>query len=104
MTDKSRRWGRILSGVPNTDPPAENVVPLRRQTLDEMERDLVDAQNSVIDKGAGVDRAVLAYRSARDHLNVVRDRFAERLKESGIRAEYTHEFPDIEDEQHGTSD
>lgn len=97
----SRRmsWNTLLRRVPVSEPPpdnAENVVPFRRQSLDEMEARLRDLQNAVVDKGIAVERAVMAYNSARVELEEERQKFADRLKESGARVEYPIQFPEAD--------
>jgi hypothetical protein len=57
---------------------------------------MIAAQNRVVELGAAAERAVLAYNSAVDALGQVRQRFAERLKETGARAEFPIEFPVID--------
>ena len=92
-------WMRtLLSSVPSSQPheAAENVVPLRRSTLDDHERRLIEKQNRVVELGAGVDRAVLAYNAALDEFKRERPAFAERLKESGAVVTFPIEFPEAE--------
>ena len=97
MSERPKTWRTLLGGVPQSEPhEAENIVPLRKVTLDDLERRLAEAQNRVIDLGAGVDRAVLAYNSALDALKRERATFAERLKESGVVATFPIEFPEAE--------
>ncbi len=93
-----RTWRTLLGSIPKSEPrePIENVVPLRRMTLDEHERRLADRQNKVIELGAGVDRAVIAYNTALDEFKRERIAFAERLKESGVVATFPMEFPEAE--------
>lgn len=104
MTDqppRPRRWGSILSRVPESGPPGatpDNVVPFQRETLDDLEAQLRQAQNKVVDKGAGVDLAARAYNTALDELKQLRGRSAERLKESGVVATFPMEFPELDDD------
>jgi len=43
-----------------------------------------------------VERAVLAYNSARTELEDYRKQFAERLKESGVNADFPIQFPEAQ--------
>jgi len=94
-TTRRGTWGRILSGVPQSE-PNDNVVHMPRPTLDDLERQLIDAQNGVIDAGVECDRAAMVYTERLKVLEAARAKMAERLKESCIKAEFTQHFPEIE--------
>lgn len=95
MSDRERvqintRW---WSSVPSTGDA--KVVRMPRPTLDDLERDIAQAQNAVIDCQAAVDRAIIAHDAAVKTLEEARGRIAERLKESGARVEFTQHFQTI---------
>jgi hypothetical protein len=59
-------WRTLLHGMPRSEPPDDDkVVKFKRETLDQMEHRLRDLQNRVVDSGLSVERAVMAYNSAR---------------------------------------
>jgi hypothetical protein len=88
-------WRTLLHGMPRSEPPDnDKVVQFKRETLDQMEHRLRDLQNRVVDSGLSVERAVMAYNSARTELEEYRVMFAERLKESGVNAEFPIQFPE----------
>lgn len=100
MSEPTKRgsWGRILSGVPKSEPPNDddNVVHMPRPTLDDLERAVAIAQNEVVAQGIEVDRSVMSYNTKLKALEDARMRMADRLKESGARVEFVHKFPEIE--------
>lgn len=93
-------WRTLLGGVPQSNPPeipaAENVVPFRRMSLDELEIRGRELQNSVVDAGIEVERAVTRYNTARADLEEWRAQFLERLKESGVKGEFPLQFPEAD--------
>ena len=99
MSESTKResWGRILLGVPRSEPSDDdNVVHMPRATLDDLERAVAVPQNEVVAQGIEVDRAVMSYNTKLKALEDARVRMAERLKESGARIEFVHKFPEIE--------
>jgi hypothetical protein len=97
MTEARRtRWGAILSGVPKTTPPDDNVVHMPRPTLDELERQLVDARNAVISAGVECDRAAMVYTERLRILDAARVRMTERMKEVDGKLEFVRQYPEIE--------
>ena len=93
---KRTRWGAILSGVPKSSPPDGNVVQMPRPTLDELERQLIDANNSVIDAGIECDRAAMVYNERTKALEAARARMAERLKDCDALVQFVRQYPEIE--------
>ncbi len=91
-----RQTVRFWNRVPKTSDADGNVVQMPRQTLDELERQLIDAQNAVINAGVECDRAAMIYKDKLEGLTVARSRFAERLKESGAKIEFVTSFPELE--------
>ena len=97
MTEARRtRWGTILSGVPKSAPHDDNVVHMPRPTLDELERQLIDAQNGVIDAGVECDRAAMVYNERTKSLATARVRMIERLKDCDAKVEFIRDYPEIE--------
>lgn len=90
----------LLSGVPESEPArndeTDNVVQLPRPTLDDLERQLIDAQNALITAGVECDRAAMIYKDRTKSLDAARTRMAERLKESGALVEFVQKFPELE--------
>ncbi len=96
MTDRPRnRW---WNGVTVTTPVErdDNVVHMPKPTLDELERQLIDAQNAVISAGIECDRAAMIYKDKIECLTIARSRFADRLKESGAKIEFVTTFPSLD--------
>ena len=99
-------WRTLLGGVPKSDPPqssaldqilnADNVVPFKRMSLDELEQRGRELQNSVVDAGIEVERAVTRYNTTRADLEEWRAQFLERLKESGVKGEFPLQFPEAD--------
>lgn len=63
--------------------------------LDQLERNVRQAEGSVISAAAAVDRAIIGYNESLQVLQEARTRFAERLKESGARIEFTQHYQPI---------
>jgi galactokinase len=88
--------GSILSRVPVTAEEPDNVVSLPRPTLDDLERELIDARNAVISAGVECDRAAMIYTERLRILEAARVRMAERMKEVDGKLEFTRQYPEIE--------
>ena len=98
MAVVTRPWRNILSGV-RTDPTtgdAGNVVALPRPSLDELYNRVVVAQNAVVERGAAVDLAGLAYKTALDQLKRERALMADAMKELGADVRFTQQFPELD--------
>lgn len=98
MTEiKRTRWGSILSGVPKSAPPEDdNVVHMALPCLNDLHRQLIDAQNGVIDAGVECDRAAMVYNERIKILDAARTRMAERMKEVDGKLEFVRQYPEIE--------
>ena len=97
MTEiKSTRWGRILSGVPKSEPHDATIVEHPSSTLDQMERRVRDLENELVVVTADLERLGLKYMTLRETLMHDQTAFCERLKDSGIRAEPVRVPPALE--------
>ena len=97
MTEVKRtRWGAILSGVPKSEPPGDNVVHMALPDLNDLHRQLIDANNAVIDAGVECDRAAMVYNERIKILDAARTRMAERLKDVDGKLEFVRQYPEIE--------
>lgn len=102
MTERKRMsWATLLGAVPKSDPPNlpandENVIHLRRMSLDDLEQRGRDLQNRVVDAGIAVDRSMIDYNTRRADLYEWRREMTERLKDLGIRAEFPIDFPEAD--------
>ena len=97
MTEiKSTRWGRILSGVPKSEPYDATIVEHPSSTLDQMERRVRDLENELVVVTADLERLGLKYMTLRETLMHAQAAFCERLKDSGIRAEPVRVPPALE--------
>lgn len=97
MTEiKSTRWGRILSGVPKSEPYDATIVEHPSSTLDQMERRVRDLENELVVVTADLERLGLKYMTLRGTLMHAQAAFCERLKDSGIKAEPVRVPPALE--------
>lgn len=97
MTEiKSTRWGRILSGVPKSEPYDATIVEHPSSTLDQMERRVRDLENELVVVTADLERLGLKYMTLRGTLMHAQTAFCERLKDSGIKAEPARVPPALE--------
>lgn len=97
MTEiKSTRWGRILSGVPKSEPHDANVVEHPSSTLDQMEKRIREIENELVIVTADLERMGMKYTTLRETLMHAQAAFCERLKDSGIKAEPARVPPALE--------
>lgn len=97
MTETKRTpWGRILSGVPKSEPDTGTVVEHPSSTLDQMERRVRDLENELVVVTADLERLGLKYMTLRETLMHAQTAFCERLKDSGIKAEPVRIPPALE--------
>jgi hypothetical protein len=93
----TRRW---WNGTPSSEPgfmhAPGNVAHMPRQTLDEMEHRLRAKEGELVGLEADMDRTAMKYNDVRAQYIAIREQMAERLKESGIKAEFVRTPPTLE--------
>lgn len=103
MSERPKSWRTLLGGVPQSEPSSPNVVPMRRRTWQELEREVVEASaafSRVIDEGDRIERAFSAERErlsgeakeAADRVHSARRLFAERCAEIGAKVNFIDEI------------
>lgn len=105
MTDRPSTWRTLLGKIPQSEPSAPNVVPMRKRSWQELEREVVVASaefSRLIDEGDRIKRAYHAEeerladeaRVAAERVMLARRLFAEKCAEIGARVEFADEIVD----------
>lgn len=106
MTDRPSTWRTLLGKIPQSEPPmSPNVVPMRKRSWQELEREVVVASaefSRLIDEGDRIKRAYHAEeerladeaRVAAERVMLARKLFAEKCAEIGARVEFADEIVD----------
>jgi hypothetical protein len=93
----TRRW---WNQTPNSEPgfmhAPGNVARMPTPNLDDFEKRIRQLEGELIGIGTEIDRLGMKFNSVRDQLVQVREQMANRLKESGIKAEFMTTFPEID--------
>lgn len=111
MSEKPSAWRTLLGGIPQSEPHQPNVVPMRRRTWPELEREVVEASaafSRIVDEGDRIEKAYTAERErlageakeAAERVMAARQRFADRCAEIGAKVDFVDEI--VEDSS-GTS-
>lgn len=112
MSERPSTWRTLLGKVPVSEPSGPNVVPMRRHTWQELEREVVEASaafSRVMDEGDRIERAFTAERErlsgeakeAAERVHSARRLFTERCAEIGANVEFADEIVEG-DEPHGS--
>ena len=93
----TRRW---WNGTPASEPgfmhAPQNIAHIPRTSLDDLEKRIRAIEGELVSLEAEMDRTAMRYNETRGHYMAVREQMAERLKESGIRAEFVRTPPTLE--------
>lgn len=92
MSEKPKWWRGVKTDA--EEHPSDNVVHMPRPTLDDLETQLIDAQNAVISAEVECERAARIYADRLEQLKASRLRISERMKECGARVEFPQSFPE----------
>ena len=93
----TRRW---WNQTPNSEPGFmhghDNVARMPKPNLEDFEKRIRQLEGELIGIGTEIDRLGMKFNSVHDQLKQVREQMANRLKESGIKAEFMTTFPEID--------